>query len=411
MPLLDLFVIASMPVLKVLLLTGLGSLLALDSVNVLGEDARKQINQVVFYVFNPALVGSNLANTITIESMGLLWFMPFNILVTFIVGSALGWMLIKITSPPKHLKGLILGCCAAGNMGNLPLIVIPAICKEKGSPFGSPDVCYTYGIAYASLSMAIGAVYLWSYVYNIIRICSSEINQEVADVDVKANGEAPKLVQENYYNSEELTYGLLLPDNTDSQTNIKTFSRTRIVWDKIKIWTRMISEKLNLKSLFAPSTSGAVVGFVIGVIPQIRTLFIGASAPLRVVEDSAFLVGNAAIPVTTLIVGGNLLKGLKGSGIRFTLIVGILAVRFVLLPLLGIVIVKSAVQFGLVHSDPLYQFILLLQFAVPPAMNIGTMTQLFGTGQNECSVIMLWSYALASVSLTFWSTIFLWMLS
>lgn len=40
--------------------------------------------------------------------------MPFNILVTFIVGSALGWMLIKITSPPKHLKGLILGCCAAG---------------------------------------------------------------------------------------------------------------------------------------------------------------------------------------------------------------------------------------------------------------------------------------------------------
>lgn len=64
-------------------------------------------------------------------------------------------------------------------------------------------------------------------------------------------------------------------------------------------------------------------------------------------------------------------SGLKGSGIRFTLIVGILAVRFVLLPLLGIVIVKSAVQFGLVHSDPLYQFILLLQFAVPPAMNIG----------------------------------------
>ncbi|KAJ9146824.1 hypothetical protein P3X46_029048 [Hevea brasiliensis] len=411
MRLLDLFVIASMPVLKVLLLTGLGSFLALDHVNILGEDTRKQINQVVFYVFNPALVGSNLANTITIESMELLWFMPFNILVTFIIGSALGWILIKITGPPKPLKGLILGCCAAGNMGNLPLIIIPAICKEKGSPFGPPDVCYTNGIAYASLSMAIGAVYLWSYVYNIIRICSSEMNKEVANVDMKANGGTPKFIQENNYNSKELTYGLLLPDNIESQTNAKTFSCTRMVWDKIKKCIRMISEKLNLKSLLAPSTTGAVVGFVIGLVPQIRKLLIGAGAPLRAVEDSAFLLGDAAIPIVTLIVGGNLLSGLKGSGIRFTLIVGILAVRYIFLPLLGIITVKSAVRFGLVHSDPLYQFILLLQFAVPPAMNIGTMTQLFGTGQSECSVIMLWAYALASVSLTLWSTIFLWMVS
>lgn len=37
----------------------------------------------------------------------------------------------------------------------MPLIIIPAVCKEKGSPFGNPDACYTYGMAYASLSMAV----------------------------------------------------------------------------------------------------------------------------------------------------------------------------------------------------------------------------------------------------------------
>jgi len=37
----------------------------------------------------------------------------------------------------------------------LPIIIIPAICKDKGSPFGDPDVCYQYGMAYASLSMAV----------------------------------------------------------------------------------------------------------------------------------------------------------------------------------------------------------------------------------------------------------------
>lgn len=63
--------------------------------------------------------------------------------------------------------------------------------------------------------------------------------------------------------------------------------------------------------------------------------------------------------------------GLKGSGIQLSFIVGILAVRFIFLPLLGIIIVKGALRFGLVHPDPLFQFVLLLQYAVPPAINLG----------------------------------------
>lgn len=46
MGLLDLFIAASIPVLKVLLVTALGSYLALDQVNLLGEDARKHLNNV-----------------------------------------------------------------------------------------------------------------------------------------------------------------------------------------------------------------------------------------------------------------------------------------------------------------------------------------------------------------------------
>ena len=51
---------------------------------------------------------------------------------------------------------------------------------------------------------------------------------------------------------------------------------------------------------------------------------------------------------------------------------GIVIARYVALPLMGILIIKGAIHFGLVHSDPLYQFVLLIQFALPPAMNIGT---------------------------------------
>ncbi|XP_022874037.1 protein PIN-LIKES 4-like isoform X2 [Olea europaea var. sylvestris] len=336
---LNLFAISSMPVLKVLLVSGLGSYLALDRIDILGEDARKHLNNIVFFVFNPALVSSNLAKTITYESMVQMWFMPFNILITFIIGSALGWVVIQITRPPPHLHGLVIGCCAAGNLGNMLLIIIPAVCKERGSPFGDSDVCSEYGMGYASLSMAV------------------------------------------------------------------SFS------DKIKQHLDMLLQLMNLKRLFAPSTTGVIAGFVVGLVPQIRKLLIGETAPVHVIQDTALLLGDGAIPAVTLVMGGNLLRGLKGSEIQKSIILGIIIVRYVALPLLGIVIVKGATRFGLVHHNPLYEFVLLLQFALPPAMNIGTMSQLFGAGESECSVIMLWCYALASITLTLWSTLFLWLVA
>ncbi|KAM6576591.1 hypothetical protein CsatB_028428 [Cannabis sativa] len=388
MELLGLFVTASMPVLKVLLLTGLGSYLALDSVNILGKDAIKYLNTIVFYVFNPALVGSSLANTVTYDSMIKLWFMPVNVLITFIIGSLLGWIVIHFTRPPQHLRGLILGCCAAGNLGNLPLIIIPALCKEKGSPFGDSDVCYSYGMAYVSLSMAIGAVYLWSYVYNIVRVSSTSIN------DIKSS-------------RESLEEPLLLPSPEDVALQVGDSESSGIKQLRLV----KLFRELNLKALLAPSTIGAIIGYIIGVVPLFRKSLIGSGAPLRVIQDSAVLLGDGAIPALTLIIGGNLLRGLRGEGIQKSLVVGIVVARYIALPLTGILVVKGAVHLGLVQQEPLYQFVLLLQFVVPPAMNIGTMTQLFGAGEKECSVIMFWTYALASISLTIWCTYFMWLVT
>ncbi|XP_040368138.1 protein PIN-LIKES 3 isoform X1 [Rosa chinensis] len=380
MKLFQLFITASIPVLKTLLITALGSYLATERVNILGEDSRKHLNSVVFFVFNPALVGSSLAQTITYHSMIKLWFMPVNILMTFIVGSIFGWVLILLTRTPPRLRGLTVGCCAAGNLGNMLLIIIPAVCEEKGSPFGAPDVCYAYGLAYASLSMAISAVYFWSYVYSIVRISSKR--------------------------------------DTLGQDTIQSLERSSIPNQQImtppgKIMNRIMKvvKKLNLETILSPSIVAAIVGFVIGVIPPVRKVFIEDGAPLRVINDTASLLGGGAIPAVTLIIGGNLLKGLRGSGIQTSLVIGIIIVRYVALPLAGILIVKGAMKFGLVHSDPLYLFVLFLQFALPPAVSIATVTQLFGAGEKECSVIMLWTYVLASVALTFWSAFFMWLVA
>ncbi|CAH9073437.1 unnamed protein product [Cuscuta epithymum] len=401
----DLFIAASMPVLKVLLVTGLGSVLALERFDLLGEDARKHMNNIVFYVFNPCLVSSSLANSITYKSMIKMWFMPLNIFITFVIGSILGVVVVQVTRAPQHLRGLIVGCCAAGNLGNMLIIIIPAVCKEKGSPFGDPDICHTYGMGYASLSMAIGAIYLWSYVYNIIRISSSRSSKEIEIIHSPLSKSHSPLERGS---STEL----ILPSN-DCITEKEEFSEQKTSFGaKAKQYLEMLSRKINLKSILAPSTTGAIVGFIVGLTPEIRKLLIGDAAPLHVIQDTALLLGDGSIPAVTLIMGANLLKGLRGSSsIDKTIIIGIIVARYIVLPITGIAIVKGAIHFGIVAHDPLYQFVLYLQYAVPPAMNIGTMTQLFGAGESECSVIMLWAYGLASVSLTMWSTFYMWLVS
>ncbi|KAL5707307.1 hypothetical protein ACHQM5_025368 [Ranunculus cassubicifolius] len=417
MKIVSLFFAASIPVLKVILVTLVGAFIALDRVNILGPDARKHFNTVVFYVFNPALIFANLAKTLTVQSLVTLWFMPVNIFVTFIIGSILGWIVIQITRAPSHLRGLILGCCSAGNLGNMLLIIIPAVCKEKGSPFGDQDVCHKYGMAYASLSLAIGSIYLWSYVYNVVRISSDKINKEV-----KINGFTNGSTEKNLDVTSKYCDEAQLPskDFSPSEDNVDRFALPHTTSDEesqdpvaptFKQKLKMFAHKVNLKKLLAPSTIGAIIGFIVGVVSPFRRLMIGESAPLHVIQDSAILLGDGAIPTASLVMGGNLTKGLKESRVHTPVILGIVVVRYVLSPLFGICFIKGASHFGLIHADPLYKFVLLFQFAVPPAMNISTITQMFGAGESECSVIMLWTYALATIALTLWSILFMWLVS
>ncbi|XVF75688.1 hypothetical protein PTKIN_Ptkin13bG0206700 [Pterospermum kingtungense] len=416
MGLLDLFIVAVMPVLKVILITGVGLFLAMDRINLLGPEARHHLNNIVFYVLGPSLVASNLAETITFQSFVTLWFMPVNILITFVIGSALAWLLIRITKTPKHLQGMVIGCCSAGNMGNLLLIMIPAVCKESNNPFGDSYVCTTHAQAYASLSMAIGAVFIWSYVYTVMGMFAKSDVVNVSTISFDSPRDISKTVSESSTEALLPSRNACLcsqeysePDELPLTTcrGVKKMPDLKKTIQQIK----MIVGKIDLKKVFAPTAIAAIVGFIIGTVSPIRKLLIGDNAPLHVIDTSAYFLGEAAIPCLTLILGANLLRGLNGSEFSRFVIIGILAVRNIVLPLLGICVVKAAHHFGMVGSDALYQFVLMLQYAVPPATAVGTITQFFQLGQGESSVIMLWTYAVASFSLTLWSTIFMWLLA
>ncbi|XVE68663.1 hypothetical protein DITRI_Ditri09bG0086900 [Diplodiscus trichospermus] len=375
--------------------------------------------QIVFYVFAPALVSSNLAQTITFESFVTLWFMPVNVLITFIIGSALAWLLIKITKPPKHLQGIVIGCCCAG------------------------------------------AIYIWSYVYGIMRVYANRSREDDFTLSIQSSEETsetslgscreallpskdclgseeysgPQLPQTSFAERKKFQPGLIFPEPfctssfpflniilcitreaAKSTANIGRIlfnfaSCNLLVWsgtgkmfpysDSILInisvlkkgfkCIKMTMKKINPRKVFASSAIAGIVRFIIGTVSSIRQVLIGDNAPLQVIDTSACLLGQSTIACMTWIMGANLLRGLKGSDVSAVVITGIIAVKNIFLPLLGIAVVKAAQHFGMISSDPLYQFVLMLQYALPPAMAIGTMTQLLQIGQSECSVIMLWT--------------------
>ncbi|XP_028803496.1 protein PIN-LIKES 1-like [Neltuma alba] len=281
------------------------------------------------------------------------WFMPLNILMSYVIGSILGWILLKVVHVSHTLRGLVFGCCVAGNIGTLMLVIVTSICEEKGSPFGDGNVCKDHALAFASLSFAIGGIYFWSYVYRIVRIVPSQIC--------------------NINSDDDPTPPPLPSSSLSDPITADTKNKVRKLVEEISSLIKDVAGKfLNLKPLLAPSNVAVIVGLAIGVTPLLRKALVGPSAPLHILHDTASLLGAAFIPTITLITGANLLKGLSNkSDLKYSAILLIGVIRYVMMPIMGVAIVKGGVRVGMIPSDePLYQFVLLLQYSVPPSINM-----------------------------------------
>ncbi|CAM8950626.1 unnamed protein product [Rhodiola kirilowii] len=417
---LSLFEVAAMPIVEVLLISTLGALMATDRFNLLHNDARKSLNKIVFTLFTPALMFASLTKTVTLDEIISWWFMPINIGLTFMFGGTLGWVLVKVVKPEPYLEGLVISVTSAGNLGNLLLIMVHAICQEAGSPFGDHGVCNTVGLSYASFSMAVGGFYIWTFAFSQIRSSAvkyeaylkSEDAERLANKDLEGDGETSLLKGDECGGDSSIVFttSRSFREEYDKQAIMSSF-RDVIVSEKISFWGKVKLTILHMaEELLAPPTLAAIAGFFFGSITWLKNLIIGDTAPLHVIQDSIALLGDGTLPCITLILGGNLIQGIRSSKLKVPVIVGIILIKYLILPIIGIGVVKLATSFGFLPADPLFSYVLMVQFTLPPAMNIGTMTQLVDVGQAECSVLFLWTYIASAFALTMWSTVFMWIL-
>jgi hypothetical protein len=111
-----------------------------------------------------------------------------------------------------------------------------------------------------------------------------------------------------------------------------------------------------LSSLFSPP--------VLAILFSLAFIYIGAAKIVPSVLFRPFkMIGDCTLPLAMFIVGGNLAL-MRPSRINKRLLVGVLAAKLVVLPLLGMVILY------LFKVRNLIGFLILLQLAMPPATSL-----------------------------------------
>ncbi|MBA0749263.1 hypothetical protein Gogos_003211 [Gossypium gossypioides] len=386
--------IAVLPIAKVFTMCFLGFLMASKYVNILPANGRKLLNGLVFSLLLPCLIFSQLGQAITLQKMLEWWFIPVNVVLGSLVGSLIGFIVVTLVKPPYPYFKFSIVQIGIGNIGNVPLVLIAALCRDTSNPFGDTDTCTTQGTAYISFGQWVGAIILYTYVFNMLAppvegtfdLEDASLPLKIPQKDVSPE-QAPLLVQED---------ASVDSDNSDTKGKIKSF----LVF---------IYEKLKLKQILQPPIIASILAMILGAVPFLKKLIFTSDAPLYFLTDSCIILGEAMIPCILLALGGNLVEGPGPGSSRIGLktLAAIIFGRLCLVPPAGLGIVMMADKLGFLPAgDKMFRFVLLLQHSMPTSVLSGAVANLRGCGK-ESAAVLFWVHIFAVFSMAGWIILYL----
>ncbi|KAK7374121.1 hypothetical protein VNO80_07547 [Phaseolus coccineus] len=389
--------IAVMPIVKVFTMCALGLLMASKYVDILHASGRKLLNGLVFTLLLPCLIFSQLGQAVTLQKMLDWWFIPVNVVLGSIAGSIIGFVVATIIRPPYPFFKFTIIQIGIGNIGNVPLVLISALCRDQSNPFGDSEQCSKDGTAYISFGQWVGAIILYTYVFNML----APPPEGTFDID----NESVPLKSTPIGDATPEQIPLLAREEGVSSTSQNTSKK----WE-IKGLPAFLYEKLKLKQVLQPPIIASILAMTLGAVPFFKQLIFTPDAPLFFFTDSCMILGEAMIPCILLALGGNLIDGPGSSKLGFRTTAAIIFARLVLVPPVGLGIVMLADKFGfLPPDDKMFRFVLLLQHSMPTSVLAGAVASLRGCGRDAAAVLF-WVHIFAIFSMAVWIILFLYIL-
>ncbi|KAL9267115.1 PIN-LIKES 2-like protein [Drosera capensis] len=407
---------AIVPLMELLTLTIISLMLAYFQF--IPRSTFKLLSKLVFALFLPCSIFIHLGQSITIENFIQWWFIPVNVLISTLIGCLLGYLVVITCRPPPQFTRFTIIMTGFGNTGNLPLAVVGSVCHSRNTPFG-PD-CYRKGVAYVSFAQWVSVILVYTLVYHMMEppLDYYEIVEEGTEVEEQAQGgvdvSRPLLVEAEWPGIEDketehcktpfiarvfnsisgLSQASLQDVDVSDEAaiprgksiqSVRCFAEPRMVRR-----IRIVAEQTPLRHILQPPTVASLLAIIVGVVPNLRNFIFGYDAPLSFMTDSLEIMAGAMVPAVMLILGG---------------------ARLVVLPLVGIAIVALADKLNIVVDDPMYLFVLLLQYTTPSAILLGAIASLRGYAVSEASAILFWQHVLALISLSVYIVVYFKLLS
>ncbi|XP_050142923.1 protein PIN-LIKES 6-like [Malus sylvestris] len=394
--------IAVLPIAKVFTVCSLGLLMASKYVNIFPASGRKLLNGLVFSLLLPCLIFSQLGQAITLQKMLEWWFIPVNVVIGSTTGSIIGYIVASLVHPPYPFFKFTIVQIGIGNIGNVPLVLISALCRDKSNPFGDSTTCKTDGTAYISFGQWVGAIILYTYVFQMLSPPPEgtfDVEEKELPIKSPRNGTTPDQVP------------LLTPDENEEETarkeEVAGTESNASNKPKITKFFLFIYEKLKLKQVLQPPIIASILAMVLGTIPFLKKLIFTSDGPLFFFTDSCIILGEAMIPCILLALGGNLVDGPGSSKLGLRTTAAIIFARLVLVPPVGLGVVMLADKLGfLPPNDQMFRFVLLLQHTMPTSVLAGAVANLRGCGR-EAAAVLFWVHIFAIFSMAGWIVLYL----
>jgi predicted permease len=430
---------AILPQLKLLCMVLIGLLLAHQKTQVVPIETFKILSRLVFALFLPCLIFTNLGQCISLENIIQWWFIPVNVVLITAIGCVLGLLVAVICRPPPEYFRFTIIMTAFGNTGNLPLAIVSAVCDSTNNPFG--DECSATGVAYVSFSQWVAVILGCTLVYHMMEppleqhaifyeegADSAEIEEIPSEIEVESEEtpsddlSAPLLIEAEWPGLKEketescktpFIARLFNSISGVSRTTVPDLdSRTSCLAEPMMVRKiRILAEKTPYRHILQPPITASAIAIFIGLVPPIKSFVFNDDSVVSFITDSLDFMADAMVPSAMLVLGGMLAEGPHESNLGVRTTIGIIVARLLILPLLGIGVIVMADKLNfLVPGDQMYRFVLLLQYTTPSAILLGSIASLRGYAVNEASTVLFWQHLFALFSLTAYIIVYFYML-
>jgi len=392
----QLFIISLGAVMKILLCASGGAFLA--HLELLDSATASKIGKITTTMLLPALLFCSLSESITIDAIARLWFLPVSCLFIILFGTAMGFFLSWALRMDAGIRSVAAACAGFGNAQGFPLVLMATIAEKLYDAEKQ-----LLGLAYLSMYLIGHSSLLWALAPVVVRPRKAALSKQSPNPD-NGEGDNTPMVQadaEAAPQSSESDISLTSAHHEQDAGAMGTSDggHDYLASERLRAAVRRASALVEsgahdikvtafkyfskIADAIPPPVRGVLLGLIVGSVPFLRSWFVAKDGWANFAWKAAQMLGQAAVPFSTMMMGVNVyysLKVLFKVGFRASGLSKMgkpifvsFAVRYVLLPAFGRLLLAVGIAAGIApttRDDPIFSLIILLQSFTPSANNL-----------------------------------------